>query len=531
MGKILMRKITVLMLVLVGIIYPFTNMSLTKAESKQPKVLIIYHSESEEQKEEVRKLDLLIGHFTGDITIIQTNEVINKQNLDDFTHVFYFGQRSDDLGESEIPKMGDYKGAFFYLGIDVEEFEQTSLRGINSEEKSEVLYSDSTADKPYPLIYKKGGNYYLNSEYIFGQISENLGEVLFDFFDAKRGSPMKSLRLEDVHPKSDPKKLKEIADYLKEEKIPYMITVIPVYYNPQTGEEIHLSETPKLVKVLRKMQENGASIVMHGYYHQYRDGETGEGFEYWDVDNDRPIYQAKDEEVLFRSDFKTDEEFSAHIKEGLVFEKDYIKSTVTKGVSELVEEGLYPLAFEAPHYTMSQSGYKVLSNYFSTYIGQIQISDETYETSYTPFYDSRPAMLHGMKLYPETLGYVEPENNQAVDEILGEVKYISEYSDSHLASFYHPYLGLDRLKELVQEMNKYVNYEWFSLKTESNKVNVDGIVIKSSNGKITVDRSLMKQFIVKFKTMWWVVFPLGIFVLIVIYSIKNKYYSNRKGKF
>ncbi|MCZ2256962.1 polysaccharide deacetylase family protein [Sporosarcina sp. G11-34] len=517
-----MKRIIVALIVIIVTIASYANMSSSATISKQPKALIMYHSDSDEQIEEVRKLDLLIGHFTSDITITQTNDVIENQNIDDYSHVFYFGQRSEDLGEYEIPEISDYNGALFYLGKDIESFEVTSLAGKDYREEAEVLYSDPTAESPYPLIYKKGTTYYLNSENIYDQIGENLGEVLFDFFDAERGTPKKSLRLEDVHPKSDPEKLNEIAEYLKEEKIPYMITVIPVYYNPQTGEEIHLSDSRKLVKVLRKMQDNGASIVMHGYYHQYRDAETGEGFEYWDVNNDRPIYQAKDEKVLFRSDFETNEEYDAHIKNGLEFESGYIKSTITKGVSELVEERLYPLAFEAPHYTMSQSGYKELSTYFTTYIGQIQISDRTYKTTFTPYYDSRPAMLHGMKLYPESLGYIEPENNQAVDEILGAVNHISGFSDSHLSFFYHPYLGLDRLKEVVEEMNKYEDYEWFSLKEESNEVIVDGITVASLNGEVTVDRSLVMELIDKAKKMWWIAFPLGIYAIIVGYSFKNR---------
>ena len=44
------------------------------------------------------------------------------------------------------------------------------------------------------------------------------------------------LRLEDVHPVADINQLKEIAELLKEKQIPYMITVIPVYTDPQTGK-------------------------------------------------------------------------------------------------------------------------------------------------------------------------------------------------------------------------------------------------------------------------------------------------------
>ena len=459
-----MRVLTILMLVLISTIIPFQKNDISAAEIKKHKVLIVYHNNSEEQQLEIRKLDLLIGHFTTDITIKQVNEVINKDELNDFTHIFYFGQRKKSLSRDEILKLSNYTGVLFYLGKDIQQFEKNALDNINDNEKLTVLFSDLNSEKPYPLIYKKGEIYYMNTETIYGELGEKLGEILFDVFNTKRSDGVKSLRLEDVHPKSNPRKLEEIGAYLSEQNIPYMITVIPVYYNPETTEEIHLAESPKLVKVLRKMQENGASIILHGYHHQYRETETGEGFEYWDVDNDRPIYQDKDEKVLFRKDFKSKYDYDAHIKKGEAFEKEYIKSTVTKGITELVEEGIYPLAFEAPHYTMSQLGYKELSKYFSTYIGQIQISDETYMKSYTPFYHTEPLMLGGMRLYPETMGYIEPNNKHAIENMLEESKYISTYSDAHLSFFYHPYLELDRLQEIVQKMNLYEEYQWFDLK-------------------------------------------------------------------
>lgn len=65
--------------------------------------------------------------------------------------------------------------------------------------------------------------------------------------------------------------------------MPYMITVIPVYKDPDTGKIIHLKDKPELVNLLRSMQDDGAAIIMHGYTHQFYDSETGEGFEFWDV--------------------------------------------------------------------------------------------------------------------------------------------------------------------------------------------------------------------------------------------------------
>src|SRR5690625_1875509 len=147
-----------------------------------------------------------------------------------------------------------------------------------------------------------------------------------------------------------------------------MIAVIPVYTNPITKKRYHFSDSPKLLKTLKFMQENGGSVVLHGYTHQFRGSETGEGFEFWDVEHQMPIYHGPADEVVQRTaeDFEHQADYEAYMDENKKFEREYIESRLTRGVQELANYKIYPLAFEAPHYTMSQHGYDVVSDMFST---------------------------------------------------------------------------------------------------------------------------------------------------------------------
>ena len=43
--------------------------------------------------------------------------------------------------------------------------------------------------------------------------------------------------------------------------MPYMITVIPVYTDPETGKTLHLKDKPELVDLLRSMQDDGAQLL------------------------------------------------------------------------------------------------------------------------------------------------------------------------------------------------------------------------------------------------------------------------------
>nr|WP_251047807.1 DUF2334 domain-containing protein [Planococcus sp. ISL-109] len=387
----------------------------------------------------------------------------------------------------------------------------------------EVLFEGHAEDGNHPLIFKNGQLYYVAANSITGNLSDAIGESLFDFFDAEKSPPKKLIRLEDIHPRSDPVLVKQVGDYLAERNIPYAVTVIPVYTNPETGQNIHLAQSIELVDVLQEMQNNGASLIQHGYYHQYRADETGEGFEYWDVDHDRPIFQSNEDEVRLREDFASEEEYEEFVQNvGLPYEQTHIYKSIVDGVYEMTAEGLYPIAFEAPHYSMSQTGYEELSNYFTTYVGQIQISDRTYDGTFAPVYETESAGLHGMKLYPERLGYINPDNPDAVDEMMAEADYVSQFSSSYLAFFYHPYLGIETFEEVMDEFEKFDEYEWVDLKQMDHKTEVDGIVVETSGGDINVSRPMSVLVAQTTRDLWWVSIPIAIFIIIAIITLIQK---------
>ena len=547
------NKISFILLASFLVISPF-HLAAAAAEpsDKEPKVLILYMAEEETEQEEVAILDLLVGHFSSDITIQSIEEATAKNEKGEYTHVIYFGLGERQLTEDELFIVDQYDdinklfiGNYFeyfkeapnlriidYRSIDgvsgnSKEFDLTGekeMMVIDEVEEMEVLYEGQAFDGSYPLIFKNGNLYYVAANSITGRLSDLVGETLFDFFGTEKSPPKKLIRLEDIHPRSDPKLVKQVADYLAERDIPYAVTVVPVYTNPKTGQRIHLSQAIELVEVLKEMQDNGASLIQHGYLHQYRADETGEGFEYWDVNNDRPIYQGKDDEVKLREDFASDEEYEDFIQNvGLPYEQKHIYNSIVDGVTEMTAEGLYPIAFEAPHYSMSQAGYKELSKYFTTYIGQIQISDRTHDGTFVPVYESKPAGLYGMKVIPETLGYINPKNSDAVDEMVKEADYVAQFSDSYLAFFYHPYLGIDKFEELMDKLEKYDQYEWVDLKEMPHRTAVDGFVVETEDGNINVSRPMNVLMAETVRNYWWVSIPIVIFVIIAIVSLIPKF--------
>ena len=506
--------------IMLSALISFPSVSQAVTESI-PKALLIYSVKSGELDENVRDLDMLIGHFTTDITIVNSEEV-RESDLKDVTHIFYFGQAAEKASTSFHKLFDDYTGYFVAFGYNSEhlgnhfsfinplhevivdqlydeknkttklEITPEYMNQVELQGKNDVLLWGTleNENKAYPIAVKNGKNLYIAVDNFSAPKYVLIGEVLHGVFENEHEAAHPAyMRLEDIHPLVDPQKVKEITEILHTKKIPFMMAVIPVYTNPETGKKHHFSDSPKLLKVLKDAQKKGGSIVLHGYTHQFRDSETGEGFEFWDVNNNTPIYAGAHEEFTLKkqSDFNTIIDYENYMEELMAYEREYIQTKITRGIQELTNYGLYPLAFEAPHYTMSQNGYKVVSEHFSTYVGQVQLSDADWEIMGSSPYITTPSFLHGMQLLPETMSYVLPEDPQSVEKMMASASDYQHTKDGILAAFYHPYLGVERFEELILKMEKLKGISWIDLKQMEVWVKADNIEISTVKGEITAN--------------------------------------------
>ncbi|MFD1927813.1 DUF2334 domain-containing protein [Sporosarcina siberiensis] len=492
---------------------------LTDAKNEtEPKVLVMFTSKSGEIDENTLTVDMIVGHFTTDITIKNSQDV-KKSDLVGVTHLIYYGQVAKKEMASFHHLFEGYSGHFIAIGYNSERLgERFSFVNTLHEVKVDRIFETKNKDKELtitpeyvidieivkesdvlvqgkmssqgkstPVVVKNDKNLFIAFDELSFPKYSIIGEVLHESFQSNHEKSHPAyIRLEDIHPLVNPIKMEEITDILIQKKIPFMMAVIPVYTNPETGKEYHFSDSPKLLKVLKNAQENGGSIVLHGYTHQYRESETGEGFEFWDVDNNTPIYAEANEEFVLKkeSEFATIDEYEKYTEELVAFESNYIRKRVTRGIQELTNYGLYPLAFEAPHYTMSQNGYNVLAEFFSTYVGQVQLSDKDWEVMGSAPYATNPSFLKGMHLLPETMGYIRPNDPQAVEKMLSQAEIYQYTRDGILGAFYHPYLGVNRFKDMLIEMEKLPDISWIDLKKMDVWVKVENVEISTVYGQV-----------------------------------------------
>lgn len=518
------------------IVFVFTIMlgveSHAISEGNENKTLIIYPSSISQDNCEIRILDMTVGHFSNDIEIIKSDKSI--ENINNYNYVIYYGLKQEVIKEEMIEQINKFKGKLIGIGYNVEQINSRFsfadygenkpidsiefngkehklkdieyIRNIISVKNGKVIYNAKKNQQKLPWLISNEieDTYYFPFLNIFSGLCEYLGEGLFECYDMtdEKIPNQICLRLEDINPTRDPQNLMEVAKYLKGKNINYMANVIPVYKDVKNGKIYHLKDYPELVKVLKYMQDNGCSIVMHGYTHQYRDSETGEGFEFWDSEYDAPLKNPNG-----------------------ISETEYIKMKLESGIEELVTHGLYPMAFVAPHYAISQNGYKIVSEYFSTYVGEVQISDNTMKSTYSPKYISKPSFFYGMNIIPETLGYVDKYSiSEDIKRINNKAKEYNDFSESLISVFYHPDLGVENLKVLVESLEKTTNAKWFNIRDIDMNVNTSNISINVRDGEINVDTPFIisRYQLVVWAELAYVAFVIIGVALVLVYVFRGK---------
>jgi len=453
------------------------------------RVLLIYDTRSlfGYENDEVVSFKLLFGHFNVKVDEVSEKEY-KKDSLKNYEYVFLMGLDDNKLSKVVEEDLINFKGTTVFIGSGFEDILKLNKFGGNVYRgKTHDAINVSYGKQSFDTETKKFGigdnnaiikydigketkviSYFSNGKnkipYIFnykntwcvtrydseGVLFYILADAMHDILNEKHQESKKVfVRIEDIHSRVDLKKLKAIGDYLNKEGIPYMIALIPAY--TENKRVYKMSENREFVKLIKYLQDNGASIVLHGYTHQIRDEKTGEGYEFWDIKNNRPPSDDMDEFMYKR------------IKEAL---------------DECISCGIYPLAFEAPHYAIDSNGYEFLKKHFSTYVGHIQTSDYTFSTTAYPYEIKNIEFIN--KLVPENLGFVY---DSKVEDIYRNYEKLSVIRDFTGGFYFHSFVDIDYLKKII-EFLKHNDVEFYDLKKQENTVSFENILIKSSGEEV-----------------------------------------------
>lgn len=275
-----------------------------------------------------------------------------------------------------------------------------------------------------------------------------------------------AVRLEDVGPEADPDDLREVANYLHAEDIPFQVAVIPVHIDRtpdgQNWYGLSLLDAPEVVEALEYMQQRGGTLIQHGTTHQYggfdnpysgRSGEDYEFYQYGCSATDEPPYQ-----------WQGCEQDSWVRKIGPVPQDSVSDHTqrLEHGRQIMVQAGLgEPAIFETPHYTASVNAYTAMAHLYEAryeqveyYAGMISSGRTDPDRSYAQIFPYSVHDIYGGTVYPENLQNVTEveQNNHAVrtpQTIIDRAEANLVVTESTASFYFHPFLDIDYLQEVV----------------------------------------------------------------------------------
>ncbi len=304
--------------------------------------------------------------------------------------------------------------------------------GVRKKEKpfGETVVSMSQSGQDVPFIEKNGNRWMIHGIPMFEVPAWITADALHDILGISHAPKRTAmLRLEDINPSYSGERLKKLQDcieYLYSEGVPFSMAVFPVFINAR-GEPraLLITDNEPLMKLLRRAEKMGGTVIMHGTSHQYHQ-VSGEGSEFWDVETDGPIPD----------------------------EKAYFHERMRYGLWLFKEAGLHPKLFEAPHYNMPLSLQKELTGYFGTIAGSLMITDESYTIS-----QDFPYIIYrswaGLTVLPEQLGYIATDaESMSIVTILERLDILTAIMrDPFACFFYHPYVAGDLyLRELIPQI-------------------------------------------------------------------------------
>ena len=260
------------------------------------------------------------------------------------------------------------------------------------------------------------------------------------------------VRIEDVSIDDDPDDLTKIAGWLSDRHIPFGIALIPIFRDPAHSLEIRLGDRKSTVKAIHTMIALGGTPIMHGITHQVH-GLSGDEYEFWDELGNRPVGGDSAEFVMRR---------------------------LRMGFAECFADGIYPVAFEVPHYGASAIDYRTLGQVFSLFYDRPTVVPDDTTAQMVPY----PVVdQYGRHIVPETLGYL-PEDDPDPLKLIQYARDMRVVRDGVASFYFHPFLKQTLLEQVVQGVSD-LGYHYISLRDFAAQVDFQGeYAVRTTSGPI-----------------------------------------------
>jgi uncharacterized protein YdaL len=300
-------------------------------------------------------------------------------------------------------------------------------------------------------------------------------DVLHDILRIDHPASHRALiRIEQVNPTTSPATLRQIADFLRSEEVPFAISLTPVFadsqgvFNGGMPRTIAMSDVPDFVDALRFAVDRGGTIVLNGFTHQFEglsnpfNGATGDDFEFFRVQVDAFGNVVSNEPVPQDS-------------------LQWVGNRIESARNELRKAGLQVEVWQTPYNAASPLDYQAFAANFPATMQRVLNLPYALTPrgpgrkgpADTPFFSSQffPYLIfqdiYGQKVIPENLGAVDP----GAPGLFWPVRLPTDLTrtaarnlvvrDGFAGAVFHSFLELDHLKSLVRGL-KDLGYTFVS---------------------------------------------------------------------
>jgi uncharacterized protein YdaL len=491
----------ILGLILLTVSYPCLTQS-----PAPTRALILYDGPSTGYSEgliSANSIANLLGHFSVGFQI-QPLESYQRGSLENYGWIFFAGNVEktqipkaflDDLLSTtktvcwlnrhinQLTRISDFrqKSGFSFIDYrDDEEFDSVLYKGISLRKSDPDLnligienrsrcrvWAQAKNDAGIQPYIVQSGNFWYVADSPFSFVEEGdrylaFCDILHEILNIPHQTERNALvRIEDVSIDDDPVELRRIADYLSSQRVPFQIALIPIFKDPSKGTEVYLSDRPQFVEALKYMVGRGGTVVLHGVTHQFR-GTSADDFEFWDDLRDKP--------VSFDS-------------------VEMVRKRLELGLNECFKNGLYPLAWETPHYAASALDNQVFREFFSHVNERRMVIGKLGTQQYFPY----PLTdIFGQEILPENLGFVSIDNPQP-GRLVEDSQKMLTVRDGMPSFFFHSFMKLDYLKLIIQGV-KQNGYHFVSLKSFGCQTRTHNRVAQTVSGpvRLNLDREFLR---------------------------------------
>ncbi|MBN1465110.1 DUF2334 domain-containing protein, partial [candidate division KSB1 bacterium] len=437
---------------------------------KTKRVAVITDPRGENDAKQVASL---LSHFKTETNFYWLDDLTRDISFDSLDFIFYVGVDSRfRIPGAVLSKMKAFGGTICWLNYGIEQFLDSANYGFSfvavrhdsafptvkykeyslpkmdpsyveiriDSARQVVAMTDGENERPYVI---KDENLWYFADLPTAFVTEGGRSIVFSdllhdiLHEDHKPKKLALIRIEDIHPLTNSAALRAVGSYLSSENVPFSVATVPFYLDPESNTTATMRDRPEFIKLLKEMQKEGGTLVMHGSTHQYR-GETTADYEFWDGMTGEPLFADS---------------------------KEYVRQKMATGLSEFWQAGLYPLVWETPHYAASQLDYPVINHYFSTAYERRQTTDLHGSDQLLPYliYEH----TSGSKIIPENLGYI-PLTHPDPQPLIRAAENNLAIRDGVASFFYHTFVDHNVIKTIIPALKK-MGYSFTSPRYTQNK--------------------------------------------------------------